>query len=167
MSLAQQVPAIRDLVLSPAVTVATAPAYVATLAALRQAIQAAVPAVAVGASLDGAQTPKASLAALGRRRTRPGRRVLDVIAFRPAPAVATGAWTIADLKTLETALRRASPTAPPLLIDGLAAPSAIPAAKTGAYGTAPAAGGLAEADQGEHVRRHDHERELRSRRSPA
>jgi hypothetical protein len=148
VSLAQQVPAIRDLVLSPAVTVATAPAYVATLVAVRQAIQAALPAVAVGAAVDGSQTPRASLAALVTAADITGQTVLDVIAFRPAPAVATGAWTIADLKTVETVLGQSFTTAPPLLVDGLAAPSAVPAAKAPVYGTPPAAGGLTEADQG-------------------
>jgi D-glucuronyl C5-epimerase C-terminus len=148
VSLAQQAPAIRDLVLSPAVTVATAPAYVATLGAVRQAIQAALPAVAVGAALDGSQTPRAALAALVTAADITGQTVLDVIAFRPAPAVATGAWTIADLKTIETVLGQSFTTAPPLLVDGLAAASAVPAAKAPAYGTPPAAGGLTEADQG-------------------
>ncbi len=148
VSLAQQVPAIRDLVLSPAVTVATAAAYVATLAAVRQAIQAALPTVAVGAALDGSQTPRASLAALVTAADITGQTVLDVIAFRPAPAVATGAWTIADLKTIETVLGQSFTTAPPLLIDGLAAASAVPPAKAPVYGTPPATGGLSEADQG-------------------
>ena len=147
-ALAQQVPAIRDLVLSPAVTVATAPAYAATLVAVRQAIQATLPAVAVGAAVDGSQTPRASLAALVTAADITGQTALDMIAFRPAPAVATGAWTMADLKTIETVLGQSFTTAPPLLIDGLAAPSAVPAAKAPVYGTPPAAGGLTEADQG-------------------
>ena len=147
VSLAQQVPAIRDLVLSPAVTVTTAAGYVSTLAALRQAIQTQAPAVAVGAALDGAQTPRASLAALTTAAAVTGQTVLDVVAFRPAPSVATGAWTITDLKTLETVLAQSFTTAPPLLVDGLAAPTAIPAAKAAAYGTPPSPGGVSEADQ--------------------
>jgi hypothetical protein len=148
VSLAQQVPAIRDLVLSPAVTVATAPAYVSALAAVRQAIQATVPAVAVGAAVDGLQAPRASLAALVTAADITGLTVADVIAFRPAPAAATGAWTVADLKTIETVLAQSFTTAPPLLVDGLAAATAIPAAKAPAYGAPPAPGGLTEADQG-------------------
>ena len=75
VSLAQQVPAIRDLLLSPAVTAETAPAYVAALAALRTAVQAPVPAVAVGAVLDGAQAPKTTLAALGTAAGATGQTV--------------------------------------------------------------------------------------------
>jgi hypothetical protein len=148
VSLAQQVPAIRDIVLSPAVTVATASAYASTLSVLRQAMQTEVPSVAIGAELDGAQSPKASLTALGQAAAATGQpTVFDILAFRPAPAVATGAWTIADLKKLETALPQTFTTAPPVLIDGLAAATAVPAAEAPAYGAAPASGGVAEADQ--------------------
>jgi hypothetical protein len=116
VSLAQQVPAIRDLLLSPAVTTETAPAYVAALAALRTAVQAQVPAVAVGAVLDGVQAPKTALAALGTAAGAIGQTVLDVVAFRPAPAVATGAWTMADVSKVETALPQTFTVAPRLLI---------------------------------------------------
>ena len=80
---------------------------------LRQAIQAAGAHGRVGAELDGAQTPKTSLTALGQAADATGQpTVLDVLAFRPAPAVATGAWTIADLKKLETALPQSLHDAP-------------------------------------------------------
>ena len=147
VALAQQVPAIRDIVLAPAVTVATAGAYASTLSVIHQAIQTEVPSVAIGAELDGAQTPKASLTALGQAAAATGQpTVFDVLAFRPAPAVATGQWTIADLKKLETALPQTFATVPPVLIDGLAAATTVPAAEAAAYGAAPAPG-VAEADQ--------------------
>jgi hypothetical protein len=147
VALAQQVPAIHDVVVAPAVTVATAGAYAATLSVVHQAMQTEVPSVAIGALLDGAQTPKASLTALGQAAAATGQpTVFDILAFRPAPAVATGQWTIADLKKLETALPQSFTTAPPVLIDGLAAATTVPAAEAPAYGAAPAPG-VAEADQ--------------------
>jgi hypothetical protein len=129
--------------------VATASAYASTLSVLRQAIQTEVPSVAIGAELDGAQSPKAALTALGQAAAATGQpTVFDILAFRPAPAVATGAWTIADLKKLEAALPQTFTTAPPVLIDGLAAATTVPAGEVSAYGAAaPAAGGVAEADQ--------------------
>ena len=64
--------------------------------------------------------PKATVAALGRALTAVAP---DTIAFRPAPAPATGAWTIANLPQLSTALTQAFGAAPPVLLDGVSAPT--------------------------------------------
>jgi hypothetical protein len=120
-SLAQQVPALHDLVLEPAPTAALAPTYVATLDAVRAAVTAAVPGIAVGVAIDGSTVPKAAVAALGRALA--GAPV-DVVAFRPAVAPASGAWTTASLPQLTTALTQALGTPPPVLEDGL--PSSSP-----------------------------------------
>ena len=137
-------------------------------ARLRQAIQAAVPAVAVGAALDGVADPRASLGALVAAADITGQTVLDVIAFRPAPAVATGAWTIADLKTIETVAharasrprRRSSSTGSPRR-----ARSRPPRPRRTARRPPP--GGLTRSRSGERVRRDDHELRAAIRRSPA
>ena len=135
VALAQQVPAIRDLVLAPAITPATAGASVAALAAIRDAIQTAVPAVGVGALLDGGAAPKTALTALGKAAAATGRpTVLDLLAFRPAAAPGTGLWAAADLRKLEVALPKAFATPPPILVDGLSVPTAIPAAELPLYG---------------------------------
>src|SRR5207248_209663 len=53
-ALAQEIPGIRDLVLAPAPTTLTAAGYAAALTKVRDAVQAAVPGVAVGPLVDGA-----------------------------------------------------------------------------------------------------------------
>lgn len=116
-SLAQQVPGLRYLVLGPAATTATAAGYAAALAVLRPSVQAAIPGALVGLSVDGSADAKATLAALTGSAA-------DVVAFRPAPLAAKGLWTIANLPQLSTALTQAFGTAPPVLVDGLAAPYA-------------------------------------------
>jgi D-glucuronyl C5-epimerase C-terminus len=123
-SLAQQVPNLRYLVLTPSPTVATAPAYAATLAAVRDAVQAVAPAVAVGPLVDGSLAPKGTVAALGRNSAP-----ADVFAFRPAPAAATNQWTQPNV----AAITKAFGTLPPLLLDGVAEAAAVPAANTSSY----------------------------------
>jgi hypothetical protein len=71
----------------------------------------------------------------------------DVLAFRPSPAKASGQWTTSELPALETALRTAFPATPPILIDGAAVASQVPAAQLPLYGTPPAPGGLTEPAQ--------------------
>jgi hypothetical protein len=116
-SLAQQVPSLRYLLLGPAATTATAPAYAAALDVLRPAVQAALPGALVGLSLDGGANAKGTVTALGGTAA-------DLVAFRPAPAAGKGLWTFANLPQLSTALTAVYGAAPPVLVDGLAAPIA-------------------------------------------
>jgi hypothetical protein len=116
-SLAQQLPGLRYLVLAPAATPATVPAYAAAFSLVRQTVQAALPTALVGVAVDGSANAKGTLAALAGTEA-------DVVAFRPAPAAGKGLWTFANLPQLETSMTSAFGTAPPLLIDGLAAPLA-------------------------------------------
>jgi hypothetical protein len=154
-SLAQQVPQLRDLLLTPApvATAASASAYVAALAAVRDAVQAVVSTVAVGPLVDGATSPKATVAALGRAFAATGGTApfVDVVALRPAPAPATSAqWTEGNVPQLVTAAATAlGGTAPPILNDGLATATTVPAAERGAYagGLAPAPGAVSPATQ--------------------
>jgi len=127
-ALAQQVPGIRYLALAPAPTAASAPAYAAALTAVREAVQRALPDVAVGPLVDGRGSPKATARALGRALAERA----DVVAFRPSRTAARG-WTAADVPALVSVLGKSFGVPPPVLIDGLAAPKkAYPAAITGA-----------------------------------
>jgi len=123
-SLVQQVPSIRDLLLTPAPTVSAAPAYAAALAALRNAIATTGIPAAVGPTVDGALTPKTVVTALGQALGATGA-VADVVGFKPAPAAGKNLWTIDNLPQLSAALAQSFGTAPPTLVDGLVAtPSA-------------------------------------------
>lgn len=140
-SLAQQEPQLRDLLLTPAPTIQTSPAYTAALLAVRGAVQAVTTDVAVGPLIDGAVSPKATLTALGRAFAASGRPApfVDVVALRPAgtPA-ATAQWTEANVPQLAAAAATAlGGTAPPVLIDGLATPTTVPATELAAYGGGP------------------------------
>jgi hypothetical protein len=142
-SLAQQVPQLRDLLLTPApaATAASASAYAAALLAVREAVQTVVSTVAVGPLIDGATAPKATVAMLGRALAAGGGTApfVDVVALRPAPAPATTVqWTDANVPQLVAAATTAfGGTAPPVLIDGLAAPTTVPATELGAYASGP------------------------------
>ena len=141
-------PSLKDIVLEPAVSVATAPSYAAALAAVRGALQAAAPSVATAAALDGAQLPKTTLTALANAAAATGQpAVFDILAFRPAPAAGAGLWSTNELPQLEAALRNGFTTQPPILLDGVAVPSQVPDAQLPLYGTPPAPGGLAEPAQ--------------------
>jgi hypothetical protein len=106
-ALAPQVPGLQSLVLGPAPAVATAQAYALAFAAIRTVL----PATSLGLALDGAQAPKATVAALGAT-------VPDVVAFRPAPAAGKGLWTAANVQQLLAAMSIASGASPPVLLDG-------------------------------------------------
>jgi hypothetical protein len=113
-SLAQQLPSLRYLVLAPAPTAKLAPAYVAALAAIRDAVHAVAPNVAVGPLFDGALTPLTTANTLGRSGLQ-----ADVLAFKPAPTQSQTSWATPNV----AALTKAFGTLPPLVIDG-AAPTA-------------------------------------------
>ena len=108
-SLAQQLPALGYLVVGPAPSAATAPQYAATLAAVRDAVHAVMPTLAVGATIDGAIAPKATIAALARSGA-----AADVVAFRAAGATTGGQWTQPNVDQLTQAFGGALP---PLLLD--------------------------------------------------
>jgi len=97
-SLAQQLPSLRYLVVGPA----------ASLAPVRNAVHAVAPAVAVGPLVDGAVSPKATLAALG------AGAAADVVVFRASPTASPGAWTQPNDTVLTQAF---GGTLPPLLLD--------------------------------------------------
>jgi hypothetical protein len=103
--------------------------YAAALSAILDAAHTALPGVQVGAMLNGSVAPKATATALARLI------VPDVVLFRPAPQVATGLWTQANLPQLQQAF---APPPPPIVLDGLLAPA--PATITGAACTTALAG---------------------------
>ncbi len=119
-SLAQQLPNLAYLTVGPAPTAPTAAQYVTTVSSVRDAVHATLPAVAVGMVLDGATAPKQTVAALGRAGA-----TADLLAFRAAPVVATGAWLQPNVTLLTNAF---AGTLPPLLLDLPAAASVTAAA---------------------------------------
>ncbi|HEX5450400.1 MAG TPA: D-glucuronyl C5-epimerase family protein [Gaiellaceae bacterium] len=118
-SLAQQLPSLRDLILAPAPSAATAAAYAGAFATVRSAVQAVAP-IPVGVAIDGSAAPKSTVSALGRSL---GADVPDVVAFRPAPVAATNQWTATQTTPLVTALQAAFGAVPPVIVDGLAEPT--------------------------------------------
>jgi len=122
-ALAQQLPSLGYLVVGPAPTAATAAQYAGTLAAVRNAVHAVLPALPVGVLVDGTAAPKATVAALGRAAV-----AADVVAFRAASATTGGQWAQPDVAQLTQAL---GGMLPPLLLDtptaaGLAATACSP-----------------------------------------
>src|SRR5262249_45113383 len=124
-SLASQVPAMTRLVLLPAPG-SSASLYAAAFAAVRDGVKAVAPSTAVGIAVDGAVTPKAAVASLGRAL---GVVAPDFVAFHPAPQPVAGQWAQANLPQLTAALQSAFGSIPPVLLDGVVAPS--PATITG------------------------------------
>jgi hypothetical protein len=108
-SLAQQLPNLAYMAAGPAPTAPTAAQYAATVSSVRDAVHAVVPTVAVGMVIDGAVTPKRTVAALGRARA-----TADVVAFRAAPTAGTGLWTQPNIASLTNAFGGTMPT---LLLD--------------------------------------------------
>jgi D-glucuronyl C5-epimerase C-terminus len=148
-SLAAQAPALHDLVLAPAPALATAPAYADALAAVRAAVVAARPDVAVGPSFDGsAAQPKDTALALATELAHDGAPA-DLVSFQPAPFAASGVWAAADAGKLESALAKGLGTAPPVLLDATAVPTTVPASELAAYtgGAPPAGGAVSPAEQ--------------------
>lgn len=131
-ALVQQVPATRYVVLAPAPSTATAAGYAATVAAVRNSVTAAAPTVAVGPLIDGAAAPKTVTTSVARALA--GASVAPpyagFVALRPAPAAGKNVWTTAEAPQLVSELRKAWGEAPPVLIDGLAAPSGPAQAST-------------------------------------
>ena len=145
--LGQQLPNLRTLVLAPAPVALTASSYAQTLTAIRGAVHGVLPEVELGPLIDGATAPKATIGALTAALASD---VADIVAFRPAATAAVGEWTAANVPQLVTALAQAFGTAPPLLIDGLATPTTIPAGELAFYpeGQQPTDGAVSPAEQG-------------------
>jgi hypothetical protein len=143
-SLAAQVPALRDLVLGPAPALATASAYADALAAVRAAVLAARPDVAVGPSLDGS-TPKPQLTAtvLAKELAHDGGKA-DVVAFLPASSAGTGKWAAGDVGRLVAVLAKSLGSESPVLLEPPATPTTVPASEQSAYsgGAPPLAGAV-------------------------
>jgi len=140
-SVASQVPTLRDLIVGPAPSVSTAPAYEAALGAVYDAVKAAAPGVRVDGALDGSVTPKASLTALAAAYRTAGRPapLMDELAFTPAPGAGKNLWPLSSLPTLISTLGSGfAGTDQPgaslaLIVDDVSAPSAIPTAELPLY----------------------------------
>jgi hypothetical protein len=148
-SLAAQVPSLRDLVLAPAPSLATASAYADALAAIRAAVVPARSDVAVGPSVDGSTAkPQQTALVLAKELAHDGGKA-DVVAFLPAPAPGTGKWAAGDVGRLEAALAKSLGSAPPVLLEPPATPSTVPSSESGAYtgGAPPADGAVPPATQ--------------------
>lgn len=135
-AVAQQVPTLRDLVVGPAPTTATAATYETALAAVYDAVKAAAPAVRIAAAVDGAVTPAKSLAAVGAAYRASGRLgpLMDELDLTPAPAPGKGLWTLANIASLTPALDSAfggtgqETGSLPVIVDGVPAGDAATAA---------------------------------------
>jgi D-glucuronyl C5-epimerase C-terminus len=147
-SLAEQTPALRDLVLAPAPSLASASSYADALAAVRAAIGAVRTDVAVGPAVDGSTQPQRTTAAVAQQLARDGADA-GVVFFHPAPASGASAWVVGDVARLESALAKSLGSAPPVLIDALATPTTVPSSERSAYtgGVPPAAGAVSPATQ--------------------
>jgi D-glucuronyl C5-epimerase C-terminus len=109
-SLMQQVPGARGLVLAPSTDLTD---YPAAFAAVRTAVQDAVPGEPVGLAVDGSHAPRTTARALASTAA-------DFVAFHPAAAPGASLWTAANVPQLLSALGQAIP----VLVDGVAAPGA-------------------------------------------
>ncbi len=144
-SLVEQLPNIDELLLGPAPTVASAPAYSAALAYVRDAAKAKSPTLVVAGELDGTTVPNATLKALANALSASGRArpIMDELAFRPAPEAAKNAWTIANYAQLVAALGRTfsgtvqEGSTLPILVDGIDAATRIPVEKASVYPSPP------------------------------
>jgi hypothetical protein len=148
-SLAQQAPALRDLVLTPAPSLATDSAYADALAALRPAVVAVRTDVAVGPFFDGSTAqPQRTALNLAQRLAHDGATA-DLVSFHPAPFPGAGTWAVGDLSQLEATLAKGLGTAPPVLLDAVATPSIVPSSELGAYtgGAPPTVGAVSPAEQ--------------------
>jgi hypothetical protein len=155
-SLVAQLPGIDELVLGPAPTTANAATYSAALASVRDAAKLKVSTLVVAGELDGARIPNATLKDMSEYLTTSGRTlpIMDELAFTPAPEAAKNAWTIGNIAQLEAALGRVfADTAQdgstlPILVNGVALATTIPAEKMGAYPSPPGpVPGVTEIDQ--------------------
>ncbi len=137
-SLVEQTPGLRDLVLTPAPSRATATGYADALAAVRDAVKSVRAGVGIGPSFDGSTTkPELTAISLARELARDSVAP-DLVSFRPAPVPAAGVWAVGDLGSLDSALAAGLGTAPPVLLDAVPAPTTTvaPATQASAYAAA-------------------------------
>ena len=137
-SLAQQTPALRDLVLTPAPERSDAAGYADALAAVQTGVRSVTTEVGVGPFLDGSTAnPQLTTAAVAHELAQ-DKASPELVAFLPAPVPAAGAWAVGDLGSLESALAQGLGKAPPVLLD--AVPSSTtevaPAAQAAGYASA-------------------------------
>ncbi len=140
-SLAEQLPTIGDLLIGPAPANNTTDLYVNVLGAIYDAVKLVAPATRVAGVIDGTTTPKTTLSSLGSSYGYSGRAapIMDELAFRPAPALQNGDWTIDNYSQLTTTLTSAfAGTAQPvsslpILVDGVATVTGIPPEKVALY----------------------------------
>ncbi len=144
-SLAQETPALRDLVLTPAPSRELAARYADALAAVEAAVRSVRTDVSVGPFLDGS-TPKPQSTALALARqlaqddAQPG-----LVSFLPAPVPSAGAWAVGDLDSLESTLAKGLGKAPSVLLDAVPTPTTVPSSERGSYlGGAPAQEGAVD-----------------------
>ena len=137
-SLVEQTPGLRDLVLTPAPSRATAAGYADALAAVREAVKSVKAGVGIGASFDGSTTkPELTAISLARELARDSVAP-DLVSFRPAPVPAAGVWAAGDLGSLDSALAAGLGTTPPVLLDAVPTPTTTvaPATQASAYAAA-------------------------------
>jgi D-glucuronyl C5-epimerase C-terminus len=155
-SLVAQLPNIDELLLGPVPTTTTAADYFGALASVYDAVKAKAPALVLAGELNGAKTPRATLTALSDAYSDSGRAapIMDELAFKPAAEHAGNAWAIGDYAQLVAALdwefsgSAQKGSTLPILIDGVASATTIPADKAGAYPSPPGpAPGVSESAQ--------------------
>ena len=151
-SLAQQVPQLRDVLLTPSPAAATNTAYANTLLVVRDAVHVVRPDVALGPLVDGIAAPRAIVDALGRVFVASGHGppYADVVAVRPAPVPAANQWAAGNVAQIVSTTTTAFGGATPVLIDGLTVPTTVPANELGSYagGPPPVTGAVPAATQG-------------------
>ena len=107
-ALAASVKALYAVAVAPAPTAANTPAYAAAFAAIR----AALPDTPLAVAVDGSSDPAGTVSGLAGLDA-------NLVAFRPAPVVAKGVWTLADLSRFKDAFPDT-----PIVIDGAPLPIA-------------------------------------------
>jgi hypothetical protein len=144
-SLAQQTPALRDLVLTPAPSRELAVRYADALAAVGAAVGSVRTDVAVGPFLDGSTPkPQSTALALARQLAQDGAQP-GLVSFLPAPVPGAGAWAVGDLDSLESTLAKGLGKAPSVLLDAVPTPTTVPSSEQGSYpGGAPAVEGAVD-----------------------
>jgi hypothetical protein len=148
-SLAQQTPALHDLVLTPGPSFDSASSYADALAAVREAVVAARTDVVVGPFFDGSSAkPQLTATALARQLAADGAKP-DFVLFQPAPFPGTGVLATGGVGLLESALAKGLGTAPPVLLDVVPTASTVPSSELGAYtgGAPPTTGAVTPAAQ--------------------
>ncbi|HEY4236805.1 MAG TPA: D-glucuronyl C5-epimerase family protein, partial [Gaiellaceae bacterium] len=105
-SLAEQTPALRDLVLTPAPFRELAARYANALSAVGTAVGSVRTDVAFGPFLDGSTPkPQSTALVLARQLAQDGAQP-GLVSFLPAPVPGAGVWAVGDLGSLESTLAK-------------------------------------------------------------